>query len=194
MSRLKNKSLIDMKRPGSYDVSEIKKFYYSLCDEKHFFPAVNFDKFIVSNDLDISDFITFSDEKLIAAAALWDQNSFKQRMVKDYACGTRIKSRLMNLFVGTPILPKKKSNFYVNYFSFPIFADVHLSEMENVLNYARATSKYDLIAGVSEKDPLTSVFNKCKCLSENYHLFALSYNKKIELDYRFPIHVEISMF
>ncbi|MCL1791697.1 MAG: hypothetical protein FWG40_10210 [Peptococcaceae bacterium] len=136
--------------------------------------------------------------EILAACAIWDQQSYKQYIISDYGGIYKALSHLPIGLLGYPTMPKAGES--ANYAS--IAALIILEENQAIARLfldlvLREAKQYDfMMLGLFENHPLTNVAQKFKHIKYQSRLYAVDYAKTPELsrglDER-PILLEVGL-
>lgn len=155
--------------------------------------------------LTIEDFfVAESAGTLVGCAALWDQQSFKQHVVRGYSARVRRWRRLLNVFaplVGLPCLPAIDTTLHLVYLSHLAVANDEPEVMKALIKTVGANAhrrNYGLITlGLAEGHPLLPLVKRRFRHFEYHSLLCLVYwedgaQAATSLNAR-PVHVELAM-
>ncbi|MEW6009345.1 MAG: hypothetical protein AB1629_06910 [Candidatus Omnitrophota bacterium] len=123
--RKRFKSSCDIQRGSQSKIDDIVKFIHENGSQKQFYPFYCKEDFVSDNgylrDLSINNFyLALKNDKIVGLLAKWDQQNFKQVIIKGYNGKLYFSKPLYNLYAyfrGLPKLPQPNSQlnfFYVS--------------------------------------------------------------------------------
>lgn len=144
-----------------------------------------------------SDFYTLRDQKgeIVAACAVWNQQSYKQYIITGYEGIYRYLRFLPTRQFGYPNIPKR--NVPINYASIALLCvrEDNLKCAEYLLKrVTQDTTSYDfLMLGLHESHPLTSVFRRIKHIKYQSRVYIVQWRQgQRQLDER-PLYLEVGL-
>lgn len=170
----------------------VDEFYKRQLPSYNFSPA-NMDLFGITVD----DYYSLRDAngEIVAACALWNQQSYKQYIIKGYGGVFRFLKYLPLNWMGYPKLPKV--DLPANYASIAMFM-VKDNSMEIARYFLRKVAqhskKYDfLMLGLFQNHPLNGAFEKIRYIKYQSKLYTVNWNNNgIDLDNR-PVNLEVGL-
>jgi ribosomal protein S18 acetylase RimI-like enzyme len=132
---------------------------------------------------------------LLAACAVWNQQSYKQYIITGYSGIYKYLQRFPLKILGYPSLPKE--NMPANYASVAMLCvkDKNMELAEYFMKrVAESASEYDfLMLGLFENHPLMNIFHKVKHIKYKSRLYTVHWDDStMALDNR-PIHLEVGL-
>mgnify|MGYP001068204293 CR=1 FL=1 len=170
----------------------LEEFYKRQLSTYNFSP-VNMDLY----GLTLEDFYTLSDVngEIIAACAVWNQQSYKQYIIKGYGGIYRHLKHIPLSWIGYPNLPKE--NLPANYASIALLMVKDNSEelaRYFVKKVAQHSKKYDfLMLGLFQNHPLNGAFKRIRHIKYQSKLYTVNWNiNAIKPDQR-PVNLEVGL-
>ncbi len=168
------------------------EFYKKQLPEYNFSP-INMDLFGVA----LEDFYSLSDVngEIVAACAVWNQQSYKQYIIKGYGGIFRyLKSMPLN-WIGYPNLPKE--DMPANYASIAmLMVKDNSKELARYFlrKVAQASKKYDfLMLGLFQNHPQNDVFKRIRHIKYQSKLYTVNWSNNIINPDRRPINLEVGL-
>lgn len=184
----KKRNNLDIECGNIKDLDE----FYSKCLPNNNLSPINRNLFGLQN----SDFYTLrQDGEIIIACAVWNQQDYKQYLLKSYSGVYKAISKLPTRYLGYPPFPK--SNRLINYASISLLScnrDVdHKIVQEFVEKVIEKSTDYDLIfLGMFEDCKYNIIFNKIKHVKYKSRLYEVKWNEESG-KLQQPINLEVGL-
>ncbi|KDR96618.1 hypothetical protein SAMN02745945_00132 [Peptoclostridium litorale DSM 5388] len=193
------------RRASKGDIPEIIEFLNAEGKKKHFYPQITED-LITHNcipGLNYDDFhLLFSRQnEILACGALWNQQSYKQYIVKKYGGLLKLLHPISTLLpiAGYPALPKLDSILDFSTLSFWAIKGGSREIFNVFLNGISqcANSHTFFLIGINERDPLKDLLDKTPHINYSSRVYLVNWEKSIKVagdfDSKQSIYIECGM-